>query len=310
MKKPGYLVLAFLMAAWSTTAQAFAQVQAGVQAKTDAQASASKQEQAKPTKTTTKASASGNASTSASARAGGNSAELSSGTVFEATLTKSVDAKKCKQGDAVEAKATKDVKSEGQVVIPKGSKLIGHVTESKARAKGQSESRLGILFDKAVTKDGREIPLNVVIQAVAASQSAVMASTAGNEPIASGAGTGSAGGAARGGGGGLVGGVASTAGATAGAATSTVGGVAGSAGSTVGAAGNTAASAGGVASAAGALSSTSTGVLGLEGMALQTDVVSATQGSVIASTTRNVQLESGTRMMLRAVASTTSQKQQ
>jgi len=50
-------------------------------------------------------------------------------------------------------------------VIPKGTKLVGHVTECKQRSKEQKESALGIVFDKAILKNGEEIPLNVTIRA-------------------------------------------------------------------------------------------------------------------------------------------------
>jgi len=52
------------------------------------------------------------------------------------------------------------VKSEGKIVIPKGAKLVGHVTQASARTKGESESALGIVFDKAILKNGQEIPLS------------------------------------------------------------------------------------------------------------------------------------------------------
>ena len=111
------------------------------------------------------ASASGNASasTKASGNAGANganaSSSLSSGTNLQAELTKSLDAKKAKVGDEVTAKVTQDVKSNGQVVVRKGSKLIGHVTEAKARSQGDQESRLGIAFDR-----GRSGPAGLIEQ--------------------------------------------------------------------------------------------------------------------------------------------------
>jgi len=40
------------------------------------------------------------------------------------------------------------------------------VTQASARANGESESSLGIVFDKAILKDGQEIPLNLGIQAL------------------------------------------------------------------------------------------------------------------------------------------------
>src|SRR6266571_515192 len=108
-------------------------------------------------------------------QAGPNGASLASGTAINATLNGSVDAKKNKPGDTVTARTAEAVKSDGKVVLPKGTKLIGHVTQAKARAKGESESALGIVFDKAVLKNGEEVGLNVAIQAMAAAQSGVAA---------------------------------------------------------------------------------------------------------------------------------------
>jgi hypothetical protein len=225
-------------------------------------------------------------------------AALASGTTIEAMLTKSLHAKKNKQGDKVEAKTTSDVKSEGRVVIPKGSKLVGHVTQAKARAKGESDSMLGIQFDRALLKDGREVPLQVVIQAMAAAETAASADLgpAMQEPIVSGSGSGS-GRASEGGG--LLGG----AGSTVGAETGTAGSLGSTAGGTVDSTMNTATSATGSVGSTSALTqltSTTTGVVGLKGLKLDSAASNATQGTVIASDSTNVQLASGTRMLLRA----------
>ena len=101
------------------------------------------------------AQASTNANASSSAQAGQNSASLASGTTMNATLSQTVDAKKNTPGDQVTAKTTEAVKSEGHVVIPKGSKLIGRVTECRARSKEEKESALGIVFDRAILKSGQ-----------------------------------------------------------------------------------------------------------------------------------------------------------
>lgn len=254
------------------------------------------------------AQASSNSGTSAGANAGPNSAALANGTAMNAELSQALDTKKCKPGDAVTAKTTSATKSGGEVVIPKGAKLVGHVTESKARAKGESGSELGIAFDKAVLKDGREIPLNnVTVQALAAQQTAAGGSLAQNDLSGGGGaiGGGSAGGRASGGGGGALGGVRSTTGGAVGTATGTaanVGGVAGGAVNSTasaagGAAGATRGAVGGL-DAAGQLTSNSQGVFGIEGLNLNSSAASATQGSLITSTGKNVHLDSGTQMLL------------
>src|SRR5213594_2607704 len=151
------------------------------QAQTGAQAGAQSSSQASVQAGQTQAQASGNASTSTSASAqnGQANGSLAAGTAFNAALSSPIDSKKCKPGDAVNAHSTEAVKSEGKTVIPKGAKLVGHVTQASARAKGESESSLGIVFDRAILKRGEEIPLNVAIQALASAQSS--ASAAGSD---------------------------------------------------------------------------------------------------------------------------------
>src|SRR5262249_7594758 len=70
------------------------------------------------------------ASANASGQAGQENASLASGTTMNAALNTSVDSKKAKAGDSVTAHTTEAVKADGKTVIPKGSKLIGHVTQA------------------------------------------------------------------------------------------------------------------------------------------------------------------------------------
>jgi hypothetical protein len=256
------------------------------------------------------ATASSSTSTSTSAQAGHSSASLSSGTAIDATLSQPVDVKKNKPGDQVTAKTREATKSAGQVVIPKGSKLIGHVTECKQRGKEEKESALGIVFDKAILKNGEEMPLSVTIRALAAAQGAA-ASSIGGDDLSAGSG---AVGSARATGGGALGGVRSTAGAATGVVTNTAASAAGAAGgavnTTVNAAGAARGAVGGL-NAAGQLTSNSQGVFGLEGLNLHAAAANSTQGSLITSTSKNVHLDSGTQLLLvsQAEASTASPKQ-
>ncbi len=295
------LVLTSILFVWTSIAQAQsgAQASASADSKTSAQASKSG------------AAASNNTSGNASAQAGKNSASVAQGSTMNAVLTKPVDCKKNKPGDTVTGKTTENTKSDGEVVIPKGSKLVGHVTEAKARGKGESESSLGIVFDKAILKNGQEVPLNANIQALAAAETMASGSLDTPDLGASGLGSASGSGSARSGGGSLVGGVASTAGGAVGGVTNTAANVGGTAGGTVGstvnAAGSTTSTLGstsrgavGGLNAAGQLTSNSQGVFGLNGLNLNAAGSNSTQGSLITSTSRNVHLDSGTRMLLAA----------
>jgi hypothetical protein len=99
----------------------------------------------------------------------GSEASLAGGTVLNAALNSSIDSKKAKPGEQITAHTTETVKSsDGRVILPNGTRLIGHVTQASARSNGQGQAMLAIQFDKAVLKDKQEMPLNVVIQAVAA----------------------------------------------------------------------------------------------------------------------------------------------
>jgi hypothetical protein len=286
---------------------AAAQPQAGAQAG----AQGSSQTSVQAGQTQAQASTNASASTSASAQNGQANGSLATGTAFNAELSSPIDSKKCKPGDAVNARTTEAVRSEGKTVIPKGSKLLGHVTQASARAKGESESALGIVFDKAILKNGQEIPLSAGIQALAAAQSSASAAGSDFDSFA-GAGASAAGSGAGGGRGGL-GGVTSAAGGAVGAVTNTAANVGGAAGGAV----NSAAGAGGSVvgaskgavgglNAAGQLTSNSQGVFGLNGLNLSAAASNATQSSVITSAGKNVHLDSGTRMLLVAQAGSQS----
>lgn len=221
-----------------------------------------------------------------------------------AVLSGSLDAKKAKPGDPVSAKTSEQTTTADGVVIPKGTKLLGRVTEAKAAGKGEGESALGFTFDRAVLKDGREIPLQTTVRALAAAEGSAGASNSASDAALGGAGMahGSAGGAAGGLGsvaGGAAGGVGSTAGGALGTTGRVAGGATGSLSSGVGATGRAlsggAGAVGGV-NGRGMLSSESQGMFGLRGMNLTQST--AGSGSLVTSAGRNVQLDSGTRMLL------------
>ena len=278
----------------------WAQSSAGAQAST----SASQNTQVSADKSGAQATSTTDANASQAATASGKNGQVSAanqlaaGSTVQAELTKPVDVRKNKPGDEVVAKTTQDVKSDGHVVIPKGSKIVGRVTQAQARAKGQEESQLGMAFDHAVLKDGTQMPVAFTIQAIGRSESEAAAATAAETDSmmggASAGGMTSAGGGAGMQGRGGLGGV-----------TSTAGGVVNNTGSVAGGAVNTAGSAGaGVTGGAtggvtGNLGATSQGVVGLPGMTLSSaDSSMAGVGSVISSKESNVRLDSGTRMIL------------
>src|SRR5262249_53872033 len=62
---------------------------------------------------------------------------------------------------------TQDVVSHGKVIIPVETELVGHVTEVSVRDESNSESRLGIVFDRILLKHYHDINCQAVVQAVA-----------------------------------------------------------------------------------------------------------------------------------------------
>ena len=219
-------------------------------------------------------------------------AALSDGTDVVVELGKTVDAKKAKVGDKVKATVIQDVVSHGRVVVRTGSKLLGHVAEVKSHSKTDPESRLAIIFDKAVLKGGGEMTFKAVIRALAPPSRASMV----DKPdlmLPPGMGT-----SARSMGSGGPQPMGSSTSPTRGASsTSQV--TAGNNNAGIQTATSLPSPPGGASSgsneSAGMLSTRSRGVFGLSGLKLLT---SGSQGSVVTGTKRNVKLESGTQIVV------------
>jgi hypothetical protein len=92
---------------------------------------------------------------------------LAPGTLLAVELSKSLDARKTKANDRVEARTATDILAHGRIVVPRNTKVIGHVTEAKAHGKDSPDSKLGVAFDRMQLKDGREVPLQLAVQAIA-----------------------------------------------------------------------------------------------------------------------------------------------
>jgi hypothetical protein len=90
-------------------------------------------------------------------------------TVF-AIIEKRVDTKSASLNQEVTLRTINDVMVAGRVIIPSGSKVVGHVVEFATKGKGSQQSMLAIVIDKAVVEGEREISLEAIIAAVAAPQ--------------------------------------------------------------------------------------------------------------------------------------------
>jgi hypothetical protein len=242
------------------------------------------------------------ASNTTSASKQGRQVNLQSGTQLAAQLENTLDAQHAKAGDRVVMKTTQALRQNGEVVVPKGSRLIGHVTDVQRRTKSDNESVIGIAFDR-LQNGSMNVPITAAImsitQAHAGTQSAAsddlfasqtMTSSSSSSRSSTSAGSGQRGA------GGLLGGAGNTVGGVVNTTTSTAGNVAGGAttavGSTVGATTNATAN--------------TNGNLGgtLRGLQItQAGNASAAGGSTLSLTGGNLRLESGTTFNL-SVSST------
>jgi hypothetical protein len=188
------------------------------------------------------------------------------------TLSKSIDSKKAKAGDTIEARTAMQLNSaNGQV--PQGSKVIGHIMDAKAKGKGDSESSLSFAFDKIEVKKGQEIAFHAIAQAIAApaEEGPMSAAYPGETPAS-----------------------APTAGAPPSGHPGTAGTTAAPPSSASGNPGDTGASAQGGSTQ---LSQNSTGVIGIKGV----NLTSQAGSSIISSDSKSVKLDGGTQILLRVV---------
>jgi hypothetical protein len=237
---------------------------------------------------------SANNETSASAQA--RNVNLASNTSLAAQLENSLDARHAKVGDRVVLKTTEAVKQNGETVVPKGARLLGHITEVQQRTKENGESRIGVAFDR-LQKGALDMPITATIVSITQAQTHTSAanSSIDSDTMSSSSGRVSSSGGQRSSNGGLLGGVGNTVGGVVNTTTSTVGTVAGTTtnavGSTVGATTN----------AAGNLTGS------LRGLQItQSSSASADGSSTLSLGTGNLKLESGTTFHLLVSSSTSA----
>jgi hypothetical protein len=249
----------------------------------------------------------------ASASAGRNGAAIASDAQSSAEiemhpvngeLVGKLDSKTAKTGDPVVVKTTQAFRTSEGVVIPKGSRMIGHVTEVQTRGNGSQDSRVGIQFDRAELKSGESFRVQSMIESVAPPANAMAAASMDNgEDMGM---VGGGGGRAMGGGhagGGLLGGGASavtstTAGVGSGLGRTVAGSVGGSVDATSGLTSNAGAAVGNsLNGAGGATSGLEAHATSVPGVMLQAGMAGSASG-VLSASKRNVHLDSGTQMTL------------
>ncbi|HKC64711.1 MAG TPA: hypothetical protein VKB86_13805 [Pyrinomonadaceae bacterium] len=197
-----------------------------------------------------------------------------------AVLTKAIETKSADVGTELTMRTINDVVVDGTVVIPKGSKLVGHISEIVIKGKDEPQTKFEIVIDKAVTTNNNEMPVQAIVAAVAAPKKDSLSSdpTYGmmrsNEPKQSGA---SPGDAAR------TGELssASKAGSTAAVATANLKGAS---------------------DEPLMLREDSQGAIGYDGLSLSWHLTTPPPVTVFSSKSKNVKLDEGTQMLLRMSA--------
>ncbi len=153
---------------------------------------------------------------------------LMSGTQVDAQLQSTLDVNKARVGDEVIFRTRESIKGASGVVVPKGTTLIGRITEVKKRTKENSQSRIGMIFDRLQGKN-LSAPFSASIVSIT---NVAARATAGDSLMSDVSGSSQTSGSVSqrstssgGGGGGLLGGVGNTVGGLVNTTTQTAGGL-------------------------------------------------------------------------------------
>jgi len=77
-----------------------------------------------------------------------------------------LDSKAAKVGDRVVVKTTEKTQTSDGTAIPRGSRLVGHVTEVQAHSREHADAQIGIAFDHFELKSGASVPVHTLIRRV------------------------------------------------------------------------------------------------------------------------------------------------
>jgi hypothetical protein len=97
--------------------------------------------------------------------AAGTPAATSHGS-FPTQVSKTLDSSKLKDGDPVEVEIAGSFRLADGTLVPKGSKLEGHVTSAKARSKGDADSELTLTFEKLDLQGGKQLTVKGIVQSI------------------------------------------------------------------------------------------------------------------------------------------------
>jgi hypothetical protein len=90
---------------------------------------------------------------------------LCAGTAINASLESTLDSLRSKPGDTVTAVVAESLEYQRSILLPKGSRIIGHVVRTGTDA--EQGSAIFVEFDRAILPNGQEAQLNAGIQAFA-----------------------------------------------------------------------------------------------------------------------------------------------
>ncbi len=224
---------------------------------------------------------------------------LGSGTAINGELQNTLDVKKARVGDPVILKTTKAIKHNGQTVVPKGTQLLGRVTEVAQKTKSNGGSRLGMVFDRI---EGKHLsaPINASITSIINLAANSNGGDTGGADLFGSSSTSASAARNSSGGGGLLGGVSSTVGSTTGGLTNTAGGLLNTTTQTVGSVTNTAGQ---------TLGNTTGSVFRtVNGIQISNSVGGSVQaGTILSAAGKNIRLDKGTNFQLQLNNSTPDQ---
>jgi hypothetical protein len=92
-----------------------------------------------------------------------------------------LDSKTAKVGDRVVLKTTEKMQTSDGTVIPKGSRLVGHVALVQAYDNEHANAQMGIVFDRAELKNGQSVAIYTLLRGVSPSASAMAMRSANSE---------------------------------------------------------------------------------------------------------------------------------
>jgi hypothetical protein len=116
-----------------------------------------------------------------SAQASGSVTVASEMSPVNGELANKLDAKSAKAGDPVVVKTTEPVRIANGVVIPKGSRLVGSITEVQAHGSDSPDSHIGIRFDHAELKGGQTLAIQAEIRSLSLPVSSLSMAPMGND---------------------------------------------------------------------------------------------------------------------------------